>query len=257
MDHELRYGAVMSLPEISRPISVARTVMQECQHNILTGQGALSWALEHGFSRENILTANIEKEFYEWKLSQLNPSLLPPSPDSAQKKAIQSDDQHDTIGMICLDKDGRLAAGTSTSGWRYKLAGRVGDSPVIGSGLYCDGDVAAAVATGDGEEIMRTCVSFLIVESIRNGMSVQEACVNGIRRIQALVPKKPTLDTMHTKLVVGVIAMDKHGNVGAASTVSEDNHQRGYPFFLVPSWKGSHHQDDIRILEAGLKGTSY
>ena len=110
MDHDLRYGAVMSLPDISRPISVARTVMTECQHNILTGNGALQWALDHGFQKERILTPEIEKEYYEWKLQQVTSS------SNSDSKQLVDEDQHDTIGMICLDQYGHLAAGTSTSG---------------------------------------------------------------------------------------------------------------------------------------------
>ncbi len=101
MDHDVRYGAVMSLPDIAQPISVARRIMEECQHNILTGQGALKYSLEQGFSRENILTGQVQREWLEWKTTQ---SVLKP------------EDAHDTVGLICMDDQGRLAAGTSTSG---------------------------------------------------------------------------------------------------------------------------------------------
>jgi N4-(beta-N-acetylglucosaminyl)-L-asparaginase len=153
MDHEFRYGAVMAIPNIARPISVARTVLEKSPHNILTGKGALDWAIENGFLKENILTQKMEKEYYEWKLSQLVEVAHKEQEKVIPEMLPAENDNHDTVGVICLDRSGRLSAGTSTSGWKYKYPGRVGDSPVIGSGLYCDGDVAAAVATGDGEEV--------------------------------------------------------------------------------------------------------
>jgi N4-(beta-N-acetylglucosaminyl)-L-asparaginase len=120
MDHELRYGAVMGLREISCPVSVARTILEECPHNVLVSDGALTWALEHGFKKEIILTQKIEKEFYEWKLSHLkeNSSRLNVVENiiGADVTSEIENENHDTIGMICLDKNGRLCAGTSTSG---------------------------------------------------------------------------------------------------------------------------------------------
>jgi N4-(beta-N-acetylglucosaminyl)-L-asparaginase len=192
MDHELRYGAVMALKEISRPVSVATTILEDCPHNVLVGDGALSWALEHGFEKENILTRRMEKEFYEWKLSHFKESSsCDENPDETDENTLREEvsaeienENHDTIGMICLDKNGRLCAGSSTSGyifhkyafvlhpnffrafllrWRYKYPGRIGDSPIIGCGLYCDGEVGAAVATGDGEEVRVSRTVFILL----------------------------------------------------------------------------------------------
>lgn len=112
MDGDCRYGAVMSLPGISTPISVARTVMEKCPHNILTGDGALAWAKSMGFEETNILTDNVQQEWEQWRSSQRR---------SAEEDSNNVDDQHDTIGVICLDKYGRLSAGTSTSGYCYML----------------------------------------------------------------------------------------------------------------------------------------
>jgi N4-(beta-N-acetylglucosaminyl)-L-asparaginase len=150
MDSRRRYGAVMSLQSISTPIVAARLVMDKSEHNVFAGQGALDFALEQGMKKSPVLTEKAYAEWLAWRKGQDST----PSP-------------HDTIGMICLDTEGRLAAGTSTSGWKFKHPGRVGDSPLVGCGLYCDGNHGAAVATGDGEEIMRTCLSFLVVELIR------------------------------------------------------------------------------------------
>lgn len=137
MDHNRRYGAVMGIQDIAHPIQVARTVMENCPHNVLVGDGALKWALEQGFERcPEVLTEKSKQEWLLWKKSQ-----------------SEEENGHDTIGLICLDQYGHLCVGTSTSGWKFKHPGRVGDSPLVGSGLYCDGEVGAAAATGDGEEV--------------------------------------------------------------------------------------------------------
>jgi N4-(beta-N-acetylglucosaminyl)-L-asparaginase len=123
MDHDSNYGAVMAIRDIKTPISVARAVMEKCFHNILCGDGALDFALNHGFVREtDVLTEESRNNWLEW----IN-----------NKKSM---DCHDTVGLICMDSDGRICAGTSTSGYAFKHRGRVGDSPVVGSGLYCDGE---------------------------------------------------------------------------------------------------------------------
>ena len=221
MDHNGNYGAAMCLQDIRYPISLARSIMEKCPHNILAGAGALEWALSNGFEQENVLTASSKKEWEEWKATQ----NLGKTPES-----------HDTIGLLCMDSQGRLAAGTSTSGWKFKLPGRVGDAPVVGSGLYCDGAAGAAVATGDGEEILRTCLSFLVVELMRQGHAPGKACAMGIERLKRLVP--PSDGTMHgSSLVVGVVAMNTDGTVGAASTLGPDNLHRGNPYFPAKVWR--------------------
>lgn len=223
MDHKGNYGAVMCLQDIRFPISVARSIMENCPHNILAGSGALKWALSNGFTKEDVLTSYSKKEWEEWLATQ-NRNKTPES--------------HDTIGLICMDSEGRLAAGTSTSGWKFKLPGRVGDSPVVGSGLYCDGAVGAAVATGDGEEILRTCLSFLVVELMRQGYTPGKACSIGIERLKSLVPPSDGTASMHgSSLVVGVVAMNAEGTVGAASTLGPENLHRGNPYFPVKCWR--------------------
>ena len=153
MDHLKRYGAVMALSDIMNPISVARTIMEKCPHNVLCGEGALKWAKLQGFvAKTNIIKEEYSKEYEQWKYQ--SPSNLEVNKSQETKNdSINNEESHDTIGLICLDTNGNLCVGTSTSGWKFKFPGRIGDSPMIGSGLYCDGTVGAAVSTGDGEEV--------------------------------------------------------------------------------------------------------
>lgn len=186
MDHMRRYGAMMALQNITTPISVARSVLEKCVHNVLVGEGALKWALENGFveDKEGVLTESLYTEWAAWmkekerKLQKLSlnsgvsRSSVSSSGDSSANASSSSNtnsnnpDSHDTVGVICLDKQSH--AGTSTSGWKFKRPGRVGDSPIVGSRLYCHGLYGAAVAS-DGEEIVRICLSYLVVEMIRQG----------------------------------------------------------------------------------------
>jgi N4-(beta-N-acetylglucosaminyl)-L-asparaginase len=252
MDHRSNYGAVLGLQEVTTPIAVARTVMEKCVHNVLVGEGSLQWAVSNGFEREPevVLTSEMKDEWEKWREEQAQKE------DDTEKKG------HDTVGVICLDRDGRLACGTSTSGWRYKHPGRVGDAPLIGSGLYCDGNVGAAVCSGDGEEIMRGCLAFLVVENMRNGLSPGEACRVGIRRIMDLHPKNEVEGpTMYERgsLTVAVIAMDKNGRCGAASTLSSDNQHRGKAGFPAAVYSAARTMDvgSHQIFEAGISGKDF
>eukprot|EP01041_Mallomonas_annulata_P005864 gene5864-11840_t len=245
MNHNRRYGAVIS-------------VMEKCVHNILSGDGALSWALANGFTREpHIMNEASIMEWDKWKATN---SASPTTDELISSTSRHSDESHDTIGMICLDKNGHLCAGTSTSGWKFKHPGRVGDSPLVGGGLYCDGLVGAAVATGDGEEIMRTCLSFLVVEYMRMGQTPQEACKTGIQRMIELCGRDTVFggggtsgDRQHPLLTVGVIAMSPSGQVGAASTLHEGNLHRGSAGFPVACWREDMASDSHFVLEASLE----
>ena len=251
MDHRSKYGAVMSIQHIESPISVARSVMEKCVHNILCGEGALDWAISNGFKTANILTSSSKEQWMAWVEAKKAQTV----------NAIpQYTDSHDTVGVICIDRQGQLAVGTSTSGWPFKHPGRVGDSPLIGSGLYCDGKVGAAMATGDGEEIMRCCLSFLAVEFMRQGYSPQRACSLAIDRLQTLHdshPPAPGAEKMHSKLVVGLVAMDITGEVGAASTLDPDNLHRGEAFFPVTCWRDVDSGDEMTVIEASREGARF
>ncbi len=192
-------GSVGGLQDVLHPISVARMVMEKTPHVMLVGEGAKQFAIEHGVSPTDLLTDDQKERWQQWKKQQ------------ASKPEID-EDHHDTIAMLGLDANGDLYGGCSTSGWGYKIPGRLGDSPIIGSGLYVDNKVGAAGATGLGENVMRHCGSFLVVEMMRNGATPTEACEQAIRRISELDPKN--LDNLD----INFIALNKQGVFGAAGT---------------------------------------
>lgn len=204
-------GGVAGLEGCRTPISVARKVMEETPHALLVGDGAAAFAQAHGFDAQNTLTAKAEQAWKRWKANQ------------AKKPSIT--DQHDTIALLGLGADGHLVGGCSTSGLAYKLPGRVGDSPLVGSGLYVDGKVGAAGATGVGENVLRYCASFLIVEFMRQGVSPTDACEKAIRRVAEGEQKMPS------ELSINFVALDKSGRVGAAGT------DKGFRYAVVTESK--------------------
>ena len=194
MDHKGRAGSVCFLQDIMHPLSVARKVMDETPHVMLAGEGAKQFALEQGFTTTDLLTEKAKEAWEKWKLE-------------SKYEHIINIENHDTIGILALDNEGRLAGGCTTSGLAYKMHGRVGDSPIIGAGLFVDGEIGAATATGVGEAVMRTVGSFLVVELMRSGMHPQKACETAVRRIMG---KMETRD-----IQVGYLALDKSGRYGA------------------------------------------
>lgn len=197
MNKEGDYGAVVYMQNIIHPISVARKVMEDTPHVILAGKGAEQYAVSQGFKRENLLTEASKLAWEKWKIT-------------SEYKPIINIENHDTIGMLALDIKGDISGGCTTSGLAYKMAGRVGDSPIIGSGLFIDNEVGGATATGMGEEVLKTVGSFLIVELMRQGIKPQEACEEAIGRI---IKKSPNFKDFQ----VGYIAMNKEGETGAYS----------------------------------------
>ncbi len=196
MDDKLNIGSVACLEHIMHPISVARAVMEKTPHVMLVGEGALQFALAQGFKRQNLLTEASEKEWKEWlKTSKYVP--------------IANIENHDTIGMIALDAAGNLSGACTTSGMAFKMHGRVGDSPIIGAGLYVDNEVGAATATGHGEEVIRIAGCHLVVELMRQGRSPQEACREAVERVY----KKQ--GARSKDIQVGFIAISKDGRHGA------------------------------------------
>ncbi len=196
MDEKGRAGSVTYLQHIVHPISVARLVMEKTPHVMLSGKGALKFALNNGFKKEKLLTPERKAAWKKWK---------------KEKRKFSNEiniENHDTIGMLAIDKAGRISGSCTTSGMGYKLPGRVGDSPIIGAGLFVDGEIGGAVATGSGELVMKTLGTFLVVELMRNGMSPDVACEEAVKRIARKIPD-------YEKHQIGYIALNISGEYGS------------------------------------------
>lgn len=194
MDSEGNCGSVCFLEGIKHPVSVARAVMEKTPHVILAGEGAQKFALANGFQKENLLTEKSRLEWEEWK-------------KESNYEPVINIENHDTIGMLAIDANGDISGACTTSGLAYKMKGRVGDSPIIGAGLYVDNEVGGATATGMGEAVLRSLGSFLVVELMRQGMSPAEACKEAVMRIV----RKQRFDNIQ----VGYLAINKKGEYGS------------------------------------------
>lgn len=195
MDENQNCGSVAYLKHIKHPISVARLVMDKTPHVMLAGEGALDFAISQGFKKENLLTDKAERAWKEW----LKESKYAP---------VINIENHDTIGMLALDNNGDLSGACTTSGAAFKMAGRIGDSPIIGAGLYVDNEVGAATATGMGELMIKTVGCHLVVEMMRQGLSPQEACQKAVERIALKLGD-------YKSFQVGFIALNKQGEYGS------------------------------------------
>ena len=201
-------GSVACIEGIKTPSSVARLVMERTDHIHLVGKGAQDFALMHGFKIENLLTEKTRKIWVKWRenLSDKDDYLPPLNSNRSGKRATG------TINVLGLNNDGDIAGITTTSGLAWKIPGRIGDSPIIGAGLYVDNEVGAVGATGRGEEMIRSCGSFLGVELMRNGKSPQEACEEVCKRIVDINGGRSKIN-FNDKIV----ALGKNGDVGCAS----------------------------------------
>ncbi|MGO1595792.1 MAG: N(4)-(beta-N-acetylglucosaminyl)-L-asparaginase [Sphingobacterium sp.] len=210
MDENGNCGAVAALENIAHPISVARLVMEKTPHVMLVGEGAKQFALENGFAEENLLTSTSEKAWQEWlKEKKYQPVINIENQSFNTERLPGNKYNHDTIGMLALDANGNLSGACTTSGMAFKMRGRVGDSPIIGAGLYVDNEIGGATATGVGEEVIRTVGSFLVVELMRQGYTPKDACREAVMRI---IKKKPEIAK---EIQVGFLALNKRGEYGS------------------------------------------
>lgn len=224
MDGDGRCGAVAALEDIAHPVSVARAVMEKTPHVMLVGAGAQQFAVAQGFEKTPLLTDQARQAWREWlKTSRYAPQI------NTERQARPGDKtNHDTLGILAIDANGRLAGACTTSGMAWKLHGRVGDSPIVGAGLYVDNDVGAATASGVGEEMVRNAASFLVVELMRQGRSPADACREAIDRV---VRKRPEASKT---LQVCFLAMNKAGEVGAFAL------HRGFVYAMQDGSPGPH-----------------
>lgn len=224
MDWNARVGAVIAVEHIKNPICLARLILETTEHTMLAGEGAYNFALKNGFTPAILHTELSIRKYNEWVVSESNKSQEYHTDDfklkggplrKGVKPGINDDGNHDTIGMVAMDRDGHISASCTTSGTAWKLHGRVGDTPIIGSGLYVDGEIGGAVSTGRGEECIRACGSFLAVEMMRMGRSPQEACEIAAKR----VIRMNLLSTHNRDSIyqVGFIAINAKGEYGSAA----------------------------------------
>ena len=197
MNHLGDCGAVVAVENIVNVARLAKDVMEKTPHVMLAGKGAEDFAISEGYKQTDLLTEKSKEDWKKWL-------------ESEEYKPIINIENHDTIGMLCFDKNNNISGACTTSGLAYKMRGRVGDSPIIGSGLFIDNKIGGAVATGLGEEVVKTVGSFLVVELMRQGKSPQEACETAVKRIVSS-------NSQENKFQVAYIAMNKNGEVGSFS----------------------------------------
>ena len=228
MDEHANCGAVAGLEQIKHPLSVARKLMETTPHVLLVGNGALQFALENGFAKEpQKLSEDAEKEYKKWlEKTDYKPIINIENNESKKDKSTafapaffnDGKPNHDTMGMVAMDAKGNLSGGVTTSGMAFKIHGRVGDSAIIGAGLFLDNEVGAATSSGVGEEVIRICGTHLIVEFMRNGDTPEQACKKAVERIIKRNPDKAKA------IQVGFAAINKKGGYGAYAI------QKGFSF---------------------------
>jgi len=194
MDSNGNAGSVAFLQNIKHPVSVARKVMEDTKHVMLVGEGARQFAVSQGFEEMDLLTVESRQSWEEWEKN---------------RREMTPHETHDTISVLVQDKNGDIAGSCTTSGWAYKLHGRVGDSPIIGAGLFVDNEIGCAAATGLGEEVIKTTGSFLVVELMRQGYDPTVACEEALNRVIKAHNGKPDFQ-------IGYIALRKDGEIGSA-----------------------------------------
>lgn len=241
MDEHANCGAVAAIERIKHPMSVARKVMETTPHIILAGDGAQQFAVENGFPLEpEKLSTEAEAVYKEWlKTSQYKPTINIENKKSngpfAPAFFEDGSPNHDTMGILALDSSNNLSGGVTTSGMAFKVHGRVGDSPIIGAGLFVDNEVGAATSSGVGEEVIRICGTHLVVEFMRQGNSPKQACKKAIERIVKRDPKKAAT------LQVGFLAINKKGQIGAFAI------QKGFEYSVKNSKENKVYQSEYYL----------
>jgi N4-(beta-N-acetylglucosaminyl)-L-asparaginase len=236
MDEHANCGAVAGLERIKHPVSVARKVMEKTPHIILVGAGAQQFAVENGFNLENTeLSEEAKNAYSEWlKKSEYKPVINierktgngPFAPNFFDDGSVN----HDTMGLVAMDHNGNLSGAVTTSGMAFKIHGRVGDSPIIGAGLFVDNEIGAATSSGVGEEVIRICGTHLVVELMRQGYSPELACKKAVERIVKRDKEKAG------SLQVGFLALNKKGQYGAYAI------QKGFVFSVKSDLENVIHQ---------------
>ncbi len=241
MDEKANCGSVAGLEKIKHPISVARKVMETTPHVILVGQGAQQFALQNGFKLESgELSDDAKNAYKQWlEKSQYKPEInIEKKQGNGPFAPMFFDDgtlNHDTMGLVAMDDNGDLSGAVTTSGMAYKIHGRVGDSPIIGAGLFVDNEVGAATSSGLGEEVIRICGTHTVVEYMRNGLSPEQACKKACERIVKRDPEKAKT------LQVGFLAMNKKGEYGAYAI------QKGFVFSVKSDTENKIHDSKYLI----------
>ncbi len=226
MDENFNCGSVAFLERIKHPISVARRVMEKTPHVMLVGVGAQQFAVAEGFPlEEQKLSGDAKKNYDEWlKKSEYKPVVnIENSKGHGPFAPLQLDNgewNHDTIGMVAMDAKGNLSGSCTTSGMGFKMRGRLGDSPIIGAGLFVDNEVGAATATGQGEDVIRICGAHTVVELMRQGLAPEQACKKTVERI--IRAKGESAKSIQ----VAFLAVNKKGEVGAFSI------QKGFSYAM-------------------------
>ena len=235
MDGNGDCGAVSFLERIKHPVSVARKVMETTPHILLSGEGAQKFALANGFPLESgVLSPDAEKEWKKW----LEKSKYKPEANIENRRAFATpyffedgSANHDTMATVAVDASGKLSGMVTTSGLAFKVRGRVGDSPIIGAGLFVDNEVGAATSSGVGEEVIRICGTHTVIEQMRFGRTPEQACREAINRIVKRDPEKvrPVPSKPDSGMQVGFLAISKTGEVGAFSI------QKGFTYVVTNS----------------------
>lgn len=223
MDEHANCGAVAALEQIKHPVSVARKVMELTPHVFLVGEGAQQFALANGFKKEpQELSPSAKAAYEKWlEKSDYKPEINIENKKNNTPPPMRLEDgsfNHDTMGIVALDATGNMSGAVTTSGMGFKMRGRVGDSPIIGAGLFVDNEVGAATSSGLGEEVIRICGTHLVVEFMRQGYSPEQACKKAVERIINRNPEKAK------GMQVGFLALDKKGRYGAYAI------QKGFVF---------------------------